>query len=146
MNWLALGALYVLWRWGWSKHDPRRCAEKRGLAWIGLGRSGLETYAGNVRPEGNGLCFTVAPDRRADFLARITDRGWRAGGLYWFHSDKAKCNLMTDCKDYRSDNGVVGQGSLQIVYNRRTGDGFVDYDQFSPYQSWSNFMRHAEEI
>jgi hypothetical protein len=44
--------------------------------------------------------------------------------------------------EFRSLKGAFGDGSLQIVINLKDGRFYADVDNFNPYESWGEFMKH----
>lgn len=151
--WLALQYIRV-------KNDPGIRQVKRNMALAAARAAGLERYLRNLKPSGSGFVFYVAPADHRAFMSlleadapgsRPNPNGDRplmfmSGSFYWMHANEAGCRNFAQCRDYRSPNGQIGPGSLQVVYNRETGQGYFDYDRWNPYQSAWHFAKHAEEI
>jgi hypothetical protein len=66
------------------------------------------------------------------------DPNFANGWLYGFHRD-----VGDNLADFRSFTGTFGDGSLQIVMDRYTGNFWIDVDRFNPYQDVVNFFGHA---
>ena len=82
--------------------------------------------------------FTLSPigmDR-----LRNDDRFAR-GILHGLHADVGEHR-----EDFRSHTGAFGKGSLQIVFDRVTGQAYADVDRWSPYADLVGFVGHAGEV
>lgn len=147
-------------KWLASKNDPATRDPKRRAALAAAAQAGILPYAKSLRPSGAGFVFYVSPRDHRQFMALLEadapgapanangDRplAFLSGSFYWMHANEVGCKNFGQCRDYRSPNGLIGPGSLQVVYNRETGQGFFDYDRVNPYQSWFHLAKHAEEI
>lgn len=138
MLWAVLAILYLRARQK-SAGDPAKRARALCVA-KAVGILGLVT---GLEAANSGWKFTTA--RVPELRAILRTSNYRDGHWYLLHLATANCSIG-DCRDYRSIGGVYGPGSLQIVLNERTGDGYFDYDEFSPYDGWRQFVNHAGEI
>jgi hypothetical protein len=65
------------------------------------------------------------------------DPRFASGVFYGFHRD-----VGGDLIDFRSYNGELGEGSLQLVIDRFTGAIYADIDRFNPYQDVVRIFGH----
>jgi hypothetical protein len=70
-----------------------------------------------------------------------TEGIFRRGILHNRHKDVGPKRL-----DYRSDRGLLGPGSMQVVFSTLTGVVFIDMDDFNPYEDVASFFGHAREV
>lgn len=66
------------------------------------------------------------------------DNRFRSGPLHLMHGEVGAHRI-----EFRADPGELGDGSLQIVIDKKTGHFHADVDQFSPYTDLANFVGHA---
>jgi len=59
------------------------------------------------------------------------------GVFYGLHRDVGE-----DLIDFRSHTGVLGQGSLQLVIDKKTGQCYCDVDRHSPYSDAVGIVGH----
>jgi hypothetical protein len=69
------------------------------------------------------------------------DERFGQGFLHGLHKDIGK-----DLTDFRSFNGKLGRGSLQIVVDRKTGNAYMDIDHHNPYNDLVRFVGHSGEV
>lgn len=69
------------------------------------------------------------------------DPRFASGPLHQLHKDVGEHRI-----EFRAHPGEVGDGSLQIVFNRFTGDFYADIDRFNPYSDLVNSTGHAGEV
>lgn len=87
---------------------------------------------------GDTLVGTATPA----FLARLrADDRFANGVFYGLHRD-----VGTDLADFRSYNGVLGPGSVQIVIDTNTLAVYADCDRFNPYEDVVRFLGHTGEV
>lgn len=93
------------------------------------------------------LHFSVTGDHMAGIVDSTLiaslehDERFANGLFYGLHTDVGS-NLV----DFRSYNGVIGPGSLQIVIDRKTGAFYADVDRFNPYEDVVRFLGHTGEV
>lgn len=118
---------------------------KRAAAIAAAKEAGILDHLTLLAPNAAGWTFRAMPG--STLPAMLTTRfGFRSGAWYLLHAGQANCSSLGDCGDHRSIGGLYGPGSLQVVLNHRTGEGFIDYDQHSPYDGWQAFLNHAGEM
>lgn len=79
---------------------------------------------------------------RFDVFSQLSnDPRFAEGELHHLHPDVGE-NL----RDFRSYNGSLGRGSLQIVLDEKTGRFYADIDAWNPYQDLVNFLGHTGEV
>lgn len=66
------------------------------------------------------------------------DPRFAQGGLHRLHKD-----VGDDLTEFRSYNGELGKGSLQIVIDKETGRFYADIDKHNPYNDLARFFGHA---
>jgi hypothetical protein len=72
-------------------------------------------------------------------IARLrNDTRFAKGALHGLHEDVGEHRL-----DFRSYNGALGKGSLQLVIDKETGRFYCDLDDHNPYQDVVRFLGHA---
>lgn len=100
-----------------------------------LGRAGYLPYVLSYEERPNGIHGRV-------MLALVpllqSDERFASGCLYGLHTDVGDC-----LTDFRSYNGSLGRGSMQVVIDKQTGRFFADVDAHNPYQDVVRFMGHA---
>lgn len=69
------------------------------------------------------------------------DTHFAHGNFYGLHRDVGAALI-----DFRSYNGALGKGSLQLVISRATGDCYADVDDHNPYQDVVRFVGHTGEL
>lgn len=130
-------------RGGGARYVP----EPERWRWLAvIHASGVTAYLENMIWGGKGF-YAQARDLNA--LIAYLDRQIVDGtsGLYRigaFHTKHKEVGPKR--RDYRSDRGVFGIGSLQIVVSRATGTVFLDMDRFSPYEDVTSFFGHSWEV
>lgn len=70
-----------------------------------------------------------------------TDGRFLRGHLHHLHDE-----VGTPRTEWRSLNGSLGPGSLQIVLNAQTGQCYVDVDRYNPYHDLVRFVGHTGEV
>jgi hypothetical protein len=73
--------------------------------------------------------------------ALILDARFANGVFYQLHRDDF--DPGADLTEFRSYNGTLGKGSLQLVIDRRTGACYADVDKFNPYQDVVRIIGHT---
>lgn len=97
--------------------------------------TGFISYSEN----GKTLLGTV---RVPETIERLkTDRRFACGIFYGLHRDVGE-----DLIDFRSFNGELGRGSLQLVIDKRTGACYADIDAHNPYQDVVRIVGHFGEL
>jgi len=66
------------------------------------------------------------------------DERFANGPLHGLHADVGE-----DRTDFRSYRGTLGEGSLQLVIDRKTGRFYADIDEWNPYADVVNWVGHA---
>ena len=103
-------------------------------------KEGLLKYI-TLTPYRKGFTFTVnksekgAAKKIEDFLndpARFSKSTSKLH--YLFHYDEVGCG-NGGCVDYRSRKGYMKSGSMQIVYNSRSKEGYIDVDKYAAHGS-----------
>jgi YD repeat-containing protein len=115
--------------WAFGQTDPQT-----NVDWQ-LWNSGYWDYIIDIQWTGKGYRGTMDP---AVFDWLKNDPNFANGWLYGFHRD-----VGDNLADFRSYTGTFGDGSLQIVMDRYTGNFWIDVDRFNPYQDVVNFFGHT---
>lgn len=90
--------------------------------------SGYWPWVLKFHTEKTGIRGTIA--NPPSFLVTIGANPKFLSGSGWIlHKD-----VGNDLIDFRSIKGVFGKGSLQIVFDKKTGAFWSDVDRFNPYQ------------
>jgi hypothetical protein len=100
-----------------------------------LDAAGLLRYCTDVRHDGRCVRFTLSAAGR-QVLAR--DPRFASGAFHALHADVGEHRA-----DYRSWNGTFGHGSLQVVFDKTTGNAYADVDRHNPYQDVVRWIGHA---
>lgn len=100
-----------------------------------LAKASLLPYVSDAEDKGHGVVgfvnLAVLPLLRSD--PRFAE-----GVFYGLHQD-----VGHHLTDFRSYNGALGSGSLQLVIDQATGRFWADIDKHNPYQDVVRFMGHA---
>jgi hypothetical protein len=66
------------------------------------------------------------------------DPRFASGKLYQLHRE-----VGNDLTEYRAHPGELGEGSLQIVIDKKTGNFHADIDKYNPYSDVVNIFGHS---
>lgn len=94
-----------------------------------------------VSPDGKHLRGVVPLDV---IDAMVLDARFASGVLYQLHKKDFKAGARL--AEFRSFGGSLGDGSLQIVFDRSTGEVYADVDRHNPYQDVVGFIGHSGEV
>jgi hypothetical protein len=108
--------------------------ERRAAAMTRARNSGLLNRINVGREAGEGWVFSVKPKEEDSLQKFLNGPDFKHSSLVLTHRKEALCDEPdAECVDYRSDPGVFGKGSMQVVYNKTYAVGYFDVDRFSPY-------------
>jgi hypothetical protein len=99
-----------------------------------IARAGYLPYLSEWERNGDTMIGMIHPSAVELLKA---DARFANGIFYGLHRDVGK-NLI----DFRSYNGELGEGSLQLVIDRRTGRFYADIDAHNPYQDVARVVGH----
>lgn len=109
-------------------NEAHRQLEKAGLlnylAWIEADEDSIEAWA----------AAALIPDLRKH--PSFVETPW-----WWLHRTLGK-----HLTDFRGLRGAFGNGSLQIVVDKKTGRCYADVDGFAPVDVYGSVMHMAEVI
>lgn len=100
-----------------------------------------QLYEYQVSPDGKFLKGKTRPDLSYQLAL---DPCFANGVLYGLHTDDF--DPGSNLTEFRSHTGALGRGSLQIVFERKTGTIYADVDRFSPYSDVVGFLGHSGEV
>jgi len=119
---------------------------ERAQWWLAILRAGLVPYLADITVGDRG--FYGRAHSLVALMAFLDEHVFNGvQGVYrvvWFHRNHR--DVGSRRLDYRTDRGVFGAGSMQVVVSRASGRVFIDMDAFSPYEDMTSFVGHSWEV
>ena len=127
--------------------DELFLAARRNAALAELPNNPIASHIQKLQPYGEGYIFETKPGEIGDVKDILAGPQFKSSGFVLKEHRKAVGCKPGDCRDNRGLTGAFGPGSMQVVYDKKTGRGYFDVDRFNPYQNPPlGFFGHLGEL